>query len=95
MGYATQFILRKYHIIPSYTAADTNSVPTYENDEAMIPTLQQHLHMSDLLHHDDDNEIDPDGPNDIDVSRMVPKGTANSDYTIGGHPEFKNKCDNY
>ena len=44
--------------------------------------------MSDLLHHDDD-AIDPDGPNDIDVSRMVPKGTANNEYTIGGHPAFQ------
>ena len=34
-------------------AADTNSVPTYENEETVISTLQ-HLHMSDLLHHDDD-----------------------------------------
>ena len=44
--------------------------------------------MSDLLRHDDD-AIDPDGPNDIDVSRMIPNGTANNDYTIGGHPEFQ------
>ena len=41
-----------------------------------------------LLHHDDD-AIDPDGPNDIDVSRMVPNGTANNDYTIGENPEFQ------
>ena len=52
-------------------------VLTYKNDEAVISTLQ-HLYMSDLLHHDDD-AIDPDGPNDIDVSRMVPNGTANND----------------
>ena len=44
--------------------------------------------MSDLLHHDED-AIDPDRPNDIDVSRMVPNGTANNDYTIGGNPEFQ------
>ena len=68
-------------------AADTNSVPTYENEETMISTLQ-HLHMSDPLHHDED-AIDPDGPNDIDVSRMVPNGQANNDYTIGGNPEFQ------
>ena len=54
----------------------------------MISTLQ-HLHMSDLLHHDDDDAINPDGPNDIDVSRMVPNGTANNDYTIGGLPELQ------
>ena len=62
-------------------AADTNSVPTCENEEAMILTLQN-LHMSDLLHHDDD-AMNPDGPNDIDVSRMVLNGTANNDYTKG------------
>jgi len=67
--------------------ADTNSVPTHENDEEMISTLQ-HLHMSDLLQHDDD-AIDPNGPNDIDVSRIVPNGTANNDYTIRGHPAFQ------
>ena len=44
--------------------------------------------MSDLLQHDED-AVDPDGPNDIDVSRMIPNGTANNDYTIGGHPEFQ------
>ena len=44
--------------------------------------------MSDLLRHDDD-AIDPDGLNDIDVSRMVPNGTANNDFTIGGPPEFQ------
>ena len=50
--------------------------------------------MSDLLHHDED-AVDPDGPNDIDVSRMVTNGTANNDYTIGGNPEFQNKYDSY
>ena len=44
--------------------------------------------MSDLLHHDDD-AIDRDGPNDIDVSRMVRNGTENNDCTIWGHPEFQ------
>ena len=62
-------------------------MPTYENEEAMISTLQ-HLHMSDLLHLDDD-AIDPDEPNDIDISRMVPNSTANNDYAIGGNPEFQ------
>ena len=72
MGYATHVLLRSkaksFHHIQ--TAADTNSVPEYENDEKMISTLQ-HLHMSELLYHDDD-AIDPDGPNGINVSRMVP-----------------------
>ena len=62
-------------------------MPTYENEETMISTLQ-HLHMSDLLQHDED-AIDPDGLNDIDVSRMVRNGTANNDYIIGGNPEFQ------
>ena len=92
MGPTAQGVLRQhgntetlFHHIQA--AADTNSVPTYENAEAMISTLQ-HLHMSDLLHHDED-VIDPHGPNDIDVSRMVPNGTANNDYTTGGNPEFQ------
>ena len=68
-------------------AADTNSVPRYEKDEAVISILQ-HLHMSDLIDHDDD-AIDSDGPNNIDVSRMVPNGTANNDYTTGGRPGFQ------
>ena len=54
------------------------------------------LHMSDLLHHDDDDDdaIDPDEPNDIDVSRMVPNGTANNDYTIYWDTlNFNNKYD--
>ena len=70
-------------------ASDTHSVPTYENEGAMISALQ-HLHMSDLLHHYDD-AIDPDEPNDIDVSIMVPNGTANKDYTVGGNPEFQQR----
>ena len=37
----------------------------------------------------DDDAIDPYGPNDIDVYRMVPNSTANNDNTIGGHPEFQ------
>ena len=53
----------------------------------MISNLQ-HLHMSDLIHYDDD-AIDPDGPDDIDVSRMVQNGTADNDYTIGRHPAFQ------
>ena len=46
--------------------------------------------MSDLLQHDED-AVDPDGPNDIDVSRMVQNGQANNDYTIGETLNFKNK----
>ena len=39
-------------------AADTHSVPTYENEGERISTLQ-HQHMSDLLHHDE-NAVESD-----------------------------------
>ena len=42
-----------------------------------------HLHMSELLHHDD--AIGQDGPNDINVSWMVSNGLPNND---GGYPEI-------
>jgi hypothetical protein len=44
--------------------------------------------MSELLHHDDD-AVDPDGPNDIDVSRMLTGGGNNNDFTIVGSPEIQ------
>jgi len=44
--------------------------------------------MSELLHHDDD-AINPDGLNDIDVSRMVTNAKLNKDFTIGWSPEFQ------
>jgi len=48
----------------------------------------QHLHMSERLHHDED-VVDPDGPNDIDVSRMLTGGCKNNDFTIGGSPAIQ------
>jgi len=33
--------------------------------------------------------VDPDGPNDIDVSRMLTGGGKNNDFTIGGSPELQ------
>jgi len=45
--------------------------PKYENIDTMTATLH-HLHMSELLHHDDD-VIDPD----------VTNGLFNNDFTIG------------
>ena len=41
--------------------------------------------MSELLHHDQD-DIDPDGPNDIYVSRMIRNGCSNNDFTIADSP---------
>ena len=68
------------------SVADTTAVPAYDDIDAMTATLQ-HLHMSELLHHDED-AVDPDGPNDIDVSRMLTGGGKNNDFTIGGSPEI-------
>ena len=45
---------------------DTTAISEHEIIDTMTATLQ-HLHMSELLHHDED-AVDPDGPNDIDVS---------------------------
>ena len=53
----------------------------------MTATLQ-HLHTSELLHHDED-AVDSDGLNDIDVSRMLTGGSNNNDFTIGGSPEIQ------
>ena len=61
------------------SSADTTAVPSYDDIDTMTATLQ-HLHMSELFHH----EVDPDGPNDIDVSRMLTGGCNNNDFTIGG-----------
>ena len=54
--------------------ADTTYLPLYTSVDKMTQTIQN-LHMSDLLEHDDDGSC-TDGPNDIDVSRMLP-GAAN------------------
>ena len=37
----------------------------------------------------DKDAVDPDGPNDIDVSRMLTGGYNNNDFTIGGAPEIQ------
>ena len=50
--------------------------------------ILQHLHVSELLHHNED-VIDPDGPNDIDMSRMITNGCPNNDITIGGSPALQ------
>jgi hypothetical protein len=65
------------------SAADTTYLPTYTTVDDMTQTIQN-LHMSDLLEYDDDGSS-TDGPNDIDVTRMLP-GAANNDYDIGGSP---------
>ena len=61
------------------TLFDTTAVPAYDDIDATL----QHLHMSELLHHDEDT-VDPDGPNDIDVSRMLTGGGNHNDFTIEG-----------
>ena len=45
--------------------------------------------MSELLHHDDDDIGPNDGRNDINVSRMVPNGLLDNDFTIGRPPAFQ------
>jgi hypothetical protein len=67
--------------------ANTTAVLEYDDIDTMTTTLQ-HLHMSELLHHDED-AIDPDGPNDIDVSKMDTNGCTNNDFTIGGFPALQ------
>ena len=52
--------------------ADKTVAPEYDNIDTMTATMQ-HLQMSELLHHDE-NAIDPNDPNDIDVSRMITGG---------------------
>ena len=51
------------------SAADTTAVPAHDDIDTMTATLQ-HLHMSELLHHDED-AVDPDGK------------LGTSGYTIG------------
>ena len=65
--------------------ADTTAVSEYDDIDTMTATLQ-HLHMSDLLLHHDEDAVDPDGLNDIDVLRMITGGCKNNDFTIGGSP---------
>ena len=72
MSYSGQQATLFHHI---QSLADTYSVPTFVNVDTMSATLQ-HLHMSEILHHDDDSI---EGPNDIDISRMVPGAQTNND----------------
>ena len=74
-----------YHI---QSQADTTFLPKYEGLDDMTTTLQ-HLHMSDLLTHDDEG-VDENGPNDIDYVRMLP-GHTNDDFTIGGSAELQKR----
>jgi hypothetical protein len=74
-----------YHI---QSQADTSFLPKYDGVKDMTTTLQ-HLHMSDLLTHDDEG-VDENGPNDIDYVRMLP-GQTNDDFTIGGSAELQQR----
>ena len=65
-----------YHI---QSQTDTSFVPEFDGVEVMTTTLQ-HLHMSDLLTHDDG--VDENGPNDIEYLRMLP-GQTYEDFNIG------------
>ena len=66
-------------------------MPTYA-DVDTVSAILQHLHMSELLRHDvDDIFFDMEGPNDIEISRMVPGGQPNNDFTIEGSPEFQQR----
>ena len=51
-----------------------------------MKTTLQHLHMSDLLTHDDEC-VDENGPNDIEYLRMLP-GQTNEDFTMGGSTDL-------
>ena len=54
-----------------------------------MTTTLQHLHMSELLTHDDEG-VDENGPNDIDYVRMLP-GQTNDDFTIGGSVDLQQR----
>ena len=51
----------------------------------MMTTLQ-HLHMSDLLTHEDEG-VDENGPNDIEYLRILP-GQTNEDFIVGNSAEL-------
>ena len=84
MSYSGQQATMFHHI---RSIANTHSVPTFV-DVATMSATPEHLHGSEILQHDDDS-IDAKGLNDIDISRMVPGGQTNNDFTIGGAPEFQ------
>ena len=57
---------------PTIHTIQSHKLGAYDDIDTMTATLQ-HLHMSELLHHNDD-AVDPYGPNDIDLSRMFTGG---------------------
>ena len=61
--------------------ADTSNVPKYTSTDDMTQTLQ-HLHLGDMLEYEDDGSS-ADGPNDIDISNMLPD-VRSMDYDLGG-----------
>jgi transposase InsO family protein len=69
-----------------HAQADTTFLPTFTDVEDITQTLQ-HMHLSDILEYADDG-ADMEGPNDIDVSRML-TGTPNDDFQLGGSPELQ------
>jgi len=76
-------------ILPHIDAvADTTHIPTYTSVHDMTQTTMQ-LHHSDILYYYGDGST-TDGPNDIDISRMIP-GAALTDYDIDGSPYLRRK----
>ena len=69
---------------------DRTFILKYDGIEDMTTTLQ-HLHMSDLLNHDNEG-VDDNGPNDIEYSQMLPCQT-NEDFLIGGSPELQQRLE--
>ena len=74
-----------YHI---QSLVDTIFIPKYDGVDDMTTTLQ-HLHMSDLLTHDDEG-VDENGQNDIEYIRMLP-GHSNEDFTLGGSANLQQR----
>ena len=52
-----------------HAVADTALVPTYTDPLELLQAMQG-LHMRDMLGYDDD-DVDEDGVNGIDITRMV------------------------
>jgi len=69
-------------------ARDTAHIPTYTSVDDMTQTIHQ-FYLSDILDYDDD-ESTTEGPNDIDISRMIP-GAALTDYDMVGSPYLRRK----
>ena len=66
-----------------YSQTDTICLPTHTSVDNMTQTIQR-LHLRDLLDYDEDVSSS-DGPNDIDISRML-TGAVNHDYDICRSP---------